>query len=287
MPQLAIFKGEKNLDELTARVFRVQRGGAQARQASDALLRANPHLADLSRVPPGAVVVVPDTPHDVNAGELLSPAGPAASDPVRAVGEQVTAVTSTLGAAFADAAAQADSRLKLLKDRSLTAAAARNPELAQRLAKISEATSAALKDMQAKRSVIESGLAQIQQDLADFLKLRMPPPSPPSGPGSPPPSPGGDAPRTTPRPPSSGGPATPPEPALPRPPSSGAPTAPPRPAPQPPSSHSPTTPPQPAPPRPEPRETAHAHPAAAASPKRKRARRTTHKDKDKTPRKPD
>jgi phage tail protein X len=270
MPQLAIFKGEKNLDELTARVFRVQRGGAQARQASDALLRANPHLADLNRVPPGAVVVVPDTPHDVNAGELLSPAGPAASDPVRAVGEQVTAVTSTLGAAFADAAAQADSRLKLLKDRSLTAAAARNPELAQRLAKISEATSAALKDMQAKRSVIESGLAQIQQDLADFLKLRMPPPSPPSGPGSPPPSPGGDAPRTTPRPPSSGGPATPPQP-----------------APRPPSSGSPATPPRPAPPRPEPRKTAHAHPAAAASPKRKRARRTTHKDKDKTPRKPD
>src|SRR6266540_243048 len=133
MPQLAIFKGEKSLDDLAARLFRVN-GGTQARkQATEALVRANPHLANLDRLPPGSVVVVPDTPHAVNAGEVMQPANLATVVPVRSVGEQVNGFTNALAAVSKDAAARADATLKLLDEQSLKAASANDPDLAQRL----------------------------------------------------------------------------------------------------------------------------------------------------------
>jgi phage tail protein X len=178
MPTLAMFKGERNLDELAARLF--PGSGPQAhKQATDALLKANPQLADLGRLPAGSIIVVPDMPAAVNANETVPPATFAAADSVRTVSEHVTAFASALAAQSANAAAQADSTFKLLRDSSLTAAAGRDQELAQRLTTISDNTKAALKDLQAQQATLQQGLAQLQEDMAKFLKPSAPPtPSP-------------------------------------------------------------------------------------------------------------
>jgi hypothetical protein len=190
MAQLAIFKGEKSIDELAARLFQIKGNDPQAsKQAADALMQANPQLASLDRVPAGSVVVVPDTPHPVNTGEIEQPAALLA-DPARSVAENVNAFGSSLAAVSADAAAQADSTLNLLQDRSLKAAAAIDQVLAQRLVTIEESTKTTLKDLQAKQTMLQQALAQMQQDLARFLKPPAPsPPPPPAAPGNPPPSP--------------------------------------------------------------------------------------------------
>jgi len=162
MPTLVMFKGERNLDELAARLF--PGSGPQAhKQATDALLKANPQLADLGRLPAGSIVVVPDMPAAVNAS----------------VNEHVTAFASALAAQSANAAAQADATLKLLGNSALTAAAARDQELAQRLTTISDNTKAALKDVQAQQATLQQGLAQLQEDLAKFNKASPPSPAPP------------------------------------------------------------------------------------------------------------
>jgi hypothetical protein len=182
MANLAFFKGEKSAGELAARLFQVNGRDPQAsRQAIEALIRANPQLANLDRVPSGSVIVVPETPHAVNAGEIVQPATLALADPARSVGEHVTAFTRGLAAVSGSAAAQADSTLKLLKDRSLKAAAANDPVLAHHLTSIEENTKATLKDVDAKQTMLQQAIAQMQQDLAKFLK--PPVRSPQAGPG--------------------------------------------------------------------------------------------------------
>jgi phage tail protein X len=191
MPTLVMFKGERNLDELAARLF--PGSGPQAhKQATDALLKANPQLADLGHLPPGSIVVVPDMPTAVNASETVHPATFTPADSARLVNEHVTAFASALAAQSANAAAQADSTLKLLGSSALTAAAARDQELAQRLTTISDNTKAALKDVQAQQATLQQGLARLQEDLAKFSKASPPSPAPPVpqpppvGPGRPP-----------------------------------------------------------------------------------------------------
>jgi hypothetical protein len=62
--KFAVSKGEKELSELTARLFDIKgRGGAEAaKKAEAALLEANPHISDLSKVPEGTLIIIPDIP---------------------------------------------------------------------------------------------------------------------------------------------------------------------------------------------------------------------------------
>jgi phage tail protein X len=183
MPNLAMSKGESP-DELVARLFPATAGRPQARkQATEALLKANPQLADLGRLPPGSIIVVPDTPTPVNASETVHPASFTPADSGRLVNEHVTAFASALVAQSANAAAQADVTLKLLRDRSLTTAASRDQELAQRLTTISDNTKASLKDLQAQQATLQQGFEQLQEDLAKFTKaFPLPAPTPPAPP---------------------------------------------------------------------------------------------------------
>ena len=120
----------------------------------------------------GSVIVVPDTAIAANAGETVRP--------VDRSGDQITAVTAALPTASASATDQIDTVLKLAKDEALAAAAAKDQELAQRLAKITEAQNSALKDIQANQKLVQSGFAQMQADLAKLLAPAMMPTTGPS-----------------------------------------------------------------------------------------------------------
>ena len=189
---LAMFRGETSIEALATRLFRLRSGNSQAgRQATEALLRANPQLANLERVPPGSVIVVPDTAAAVNAGETVQPAAFTLTDSAGLLAEHVAAFASALAAQTADAAAQANSTLKLVRDRSLATAAGKDQDLAQRLTAISDNTKTTLADLQAQQATLKQALAQLQEDLAKFTNASLPPaqpvPKPPAmGPAQPP-----------------------------------------------------------------------------------------------------
>jgi phage tail protein X len=198
MPTLAIFKGEP-LDKLVTRLFPATTGSTQANKAAtDALLKANPQLSDLSHLAPGTVIVVPDLLQQAtNSSEILRPATLMPSDSVRLVRDQATAFGTALAAQVASATAQADATITLLKDSGLALAASRDQTLAGHLTTITNSTNVALKDMQTQQAIILQGLAQLQQDLGTFIALTVPstpahptvsPPPPP--PVTPPPGPG-------------------------------------------------------------------------------------------------
>ena len=173
---LAMFRGETSIEALAARLFRLSSGNSQAgRQATEALLRANPQLANLERVPPGSVIVVPDTAAAVNAGETVQPAAFTLTDSAGLLAEHVAAFVSALAAQTADAAAQANSTLKLVRDRSLATAAGKDQDLAQRLAAISDNTKTTLADLQAQQATLEQAVGQLQEDLAKFTNASLPP----------------------------------------------------------------------------------------------------------------
>jgi phage tail protein X len=182
MPTMVIFKGERSLDELTSRLFKAG-GEPQARkQATDALLKANPQLTDLTRVPVGSVIVVPDTAIGANAGETVRPVDRSVADTIRSARDQITAITAALPTASASATDRINTVLKLVKDKAVTAAA-KDQDLAQRLTKITETQNSALKDIQANQKLVQGGLAQMQADLA---KLLPPATMPTTSPASPP-----------------------------------------------------------------------------------------------------
>jgi hypothetical protein len=74
--RFAMFKGEKTVNDLANRLFRIQGRGSQPamKQATDALLKANPQLQDLSKVPVGTLITVPDTVPPITPGEEVTSA---------------------------------------------------------------------------------------------------------------------------------------------------------------------------------------------------------------------
>ena len=74
--RFVMFKGEKTVHDLASRLFRVRGRGSQPamKEATDALLKANPQLKNLSKVPVGALITIPDTAPPIARGEEVTSA---------------------------------------------------------------------------------------------------------------------------------------------------------------------------------------------------------------------
>jgi hypothetical protein len=59
--QFVIFKGEKSVEELVARIFRTRAADLKEMtgQLADALVKANPQLAYLDKLPLGSLITIP------------------------------------------------------------------------------------------------------------------------------------------------------------------------------------------------------------------------------------
>jgi hypothetical protein len=172
MVRFAILKGDKSIDDLTSRLFDLRANATRMRaQASDALKRANPSLSDLEKLPPGSVVVVPDQPGAAKAGETFSPTNLANMNVPQAVTDQVASFKGGLETVAKSATEQANATLALLKDRTVAAAAANDPDLVKQLSAVSDNAKTALKDAEVQSKTLQEGIAQLGQDLAGFLKL--------------------------------------------------------------------------------------------------------------------
>jgi hypothetical protein len=146
--RFAIFKGEQSIGELVARIFRVSSTNpVQQRQAADSLLTANPHLKSMSNVPPGARIIVPESPLAVNPGEMISAAGPFAFSTIP-VGKQLDVLKAEVLAAAAASIAKAQKTLALVHRSEVQAAAANDQVLADRLTKIEAQAKTAIQNAQ-------------------------------------------------------------------------------------------------------------------------------------------
>ena len=167
----AIFKGERNVTDLAARLFRLRGAGSQpaAKEAADALLKANPQLKDISKVPVGSVIVVPP-----EAPPLHEEESPAPADMVRAfAAERAQQYLATLNIRLSDIESQAGDTnneiLAIAKSKEVKASAANSPNLEQNLPAIIKAAESRLKDIKSSQDSRTKAVAELRKGLAQFL----------------------------------------------------------------------------------------------------------------------
>lgn len=175
--RFVIFKGEKSVDDLSARIFRIKGDGSQAatRQAADALVKANPQLADLSKVPVGSVITVPDNTPAISPDEQAVASGAVRSLTAKTVQSAFDALQQRL----TDIESFAANQLKTAMDRIQTSdfkAALKilpdqSPQLADRvpsLDAVAKDTEDMMKSLQSSQDLRKQSLTQLQTALASF-----------------------------------------------------------------------------------------------------------------------
>lgn len=161
-------KTETSLAELGREVFEIKgaRAATASKNAQAALREANPHIADLKKVPAGTLVVVPDVPGIKTV---------AAQSPGEVSAEMISRLKSALGTAKRVLEKSAESQLQdaeatasLAKDRELMALAKQTPELKERLSQIAEQAKRQSKEVADDKKEQIEALGQLEKDLARF-----------------------------------------------------------------------------------------------------------------------
>jgi len=163
--KFAVSKGEKDISELTTRLYDIKgRGAAEAaKKAEAALLKANPHLRDLSNIREGTLIVIPD------AGDTPPVKGAQAASMGADFDEPLKLSIKELGAVFTRAAQAEDSAAaemsELLKSREAKEFVAQSPEAKEQVEKLSEALKSQAKEAKATAAAQKETLAQLQEML--------------------------------------------------------------------------------------------------------------------------
>ncbi len=167
----AIFKGEKSVTELAARLFALQGKGAQpaAKQAGDLLLKANPQLKEISKVPIGSVILVP-----AEAPALKDSASPAPGDVLRAFAaeraHQLLVSLDDRMAGIESLATEANrSILAQAKSKEARTASAKDPILRTNLPVIIKSAESRSSDLKSSQSARTKAIAELRTSLSDFL----------------------------------------------------------------------------------------------------------------------
>ena len=163
--KFAVSKGEASAADLTTRIFEIKGQGAAetAKRATAALLEANPHIKDLTNVPPGTIIVIPDLPDNptVRAPQTAGVGDKldghlkiAVKESAEVIGKSVDARETAMNAT-----------IEALKNRELSDFVAQRPELKEQLARIGEAAKADLKDIKAAAAAQKEAMAQLEEAL--------------------------------------------------------------------------------------------------------------------------
>lgn len=170
--RFAIFKGETSIKELVSRLFHVKDAAtAEATtQAADSLVKANPQLADLGKVPVGSKILVPDTHLPVNPAEVRTPITVATNLRTTQIAANLENVKTALPVAVSATVAKANATLALVKRPEVQAAAANDPELAALLNTISQNANASIQNAQTQQTQLQQAVAQLQGQLGQLIK---------------------------------------------------------------------------------------------------------------------
>jgi hypothetical protein len=177
--RFAVFKGEKSITDLAKRLFRLQGRGSQAatKQAADALLKANPQLSNISEVPAGSLIALPDTAPPLHPDEQTVVPGLVRAFAVETVQSAFDWLHQRLSEIEAMAADKVKSGMERLQAPEVKAASTMVAEqhaiLAETLPNIdsvAQDTEEILKDLQAVQEARKQSLTQVRAALASFAK---------------------------------------------------------------------------------------------------------------------
>ncbi len=156
------FRGERNVKEVTNRLF-TRLTPRQQERAEAAILKANPQLRNIRRVPKGTVLEVPDLP------ELQAKRKPDQESPKSRFNEQLVESLGTFSKQFAEeaSAAKEDSKVQisLLKSRQFKGAIANNPQLRKQATEVSRAMTTRVTEVGERNKTVQLAVKQMLKDL--------------------------------------------------------------------------------------------------------------------------
>jgi hypothetical protein len=161
-------KTETSLADLSREVFDIKgpKAAKASKNAQTALREANPHIADLKKLPAGMLVVVPDVP-----GMKAVPAQSLGAMSTELMGnlKKVLAAAKAVIDKSADTQVQtAEASASLIKDRQLVALAKQTPELKERLSQIADQAKNQTKQVANDKKTQMQALAQLEKELASL-----------------------------------------------------------------------------------------------------------------------
>jgi Phage Tail Protein X len=161
--KFAISNQEKDLTELATRVFNIKGRNAveMTEKAGVALLKANPHLADLSNLPAGTLIVIPDFPDRPPLKDSR------VAGNVSEIHQQLKVAINELDDVLRRSRESEEQGASLitatLKNRELEDFAKRSPEFKARLKQIAEAAKDSLKEADAGSVAEKAALDQLKE----------------------------------------------------------------------------------------------------------------------------
>jgi len=143
------FRGETSITDLAQRLFNLKGVAESAvKQAEDALLKANPQLAEISKVPAGSIITIPDTAPVVASAQPVVAAVLLREFAAGRAQEMMTLSQKRLSDTSARAIAATSSMLAMAQSVDLQAAAEKDPDLKRVLEATVESANARLKLIQ-------------------------------------------------------------------------------------------------------------------------------------------
>lgn len=159
-------KTETSLADLTRDVFEIKgtKAASAAKTAQAALREANPHVADLKKVPSGTLVVVPDVP-GIKAAPAQSIEG-VSVEMMRQLKSALAAAKAVVEKSSVAQVEDAEASASLAKNRDLVALAKQTPELKQRLSQVVDQAKTQAKQIADDKKAQIQALTQLERDLA-------------------------------------------------------------------------------------------------------------------------
>jgi uncharacterized phage infection (PIP) family protein YhgE len=170
------FNGEESLTALVTRVFGPQVRGAQVKQAADLLLKTNPRLKDLGKVPVGSLITVPDKAPPIVPGQEAIAAGTMRSQIAQTIQLSLDALQKRLS----EIDASTVDRIKAAVDRIPAAEIKKGLKEASKLngafpdaqtdpAGIAKDAKDIIKNVQSAQSARKQVFIELQRSLATFM----------------------------------------------------------------------------------------------------------------------
>ena len=163
----AIFKGETSIKDLVSRLFSLSGKGSQSKadQAASALLQANPHLKDISKVPVGSVINVPATAPPLNPAEV-APATVSRSVAIAGQARQtLDRLSQRLTEIDARAADGASALLTLAQSKQTQTIAQNSPDLKAQLPILVTSLQTLAKETTASQGLRNQALSEVRTSL--------------------------------------------------------------------------------------------------------------------------
>jgi hypothetical protein len=170
MPRVVVIKQETDVETLRSTLLSARVSDAQAASAMEDFRTLNPHVAELTSLKPGTIVLVPDSPR-FKASASASVAADPTDDLQKLVSASISAAAHRVTAANA---ARAEERAELANAQKLSAvkkAAENDPQLREQLADAAKASKAAQQENAQAEKALDLMLDGAHNELTALSKL--------------------------------------------------------------------------------------------------------------------